>query len=111
MALVSLGKITVAAAGTPVQFTPTKNTNANCVYIQYPFTGNSGPQVYIGALGLVKATLVGVWRVLVKQAAATAAFDQFNPQSNVSAAPFDLSTFYVDADLTNDFILVSYLVL
>jgi hypothetical protein len=107
MALVSIGKLT-ATPGTPIALSATKNTNANVVYIQYPFTGNTGPQVYIGASGLVKATLVGVFRILVRQALATTPFDRWDPQSNVNMGPFDLSAIFFDADAA-DFILVSYL--
>lgn len=109
MALISLGKITVVTAGTPVKFTSSV-TNANSIFIQYPFGSNTGPQIYIGAAGLVKATLVGVWRVLVKQAAATSPFDTWNIVSR-APGPFDLSTWFLDADASGDFALVSYLAL
>ena len=108
--LVSLGKITVTTAGTPVQFTSTVNTNCNAVFIEYPFASQTGPNVYIGKVGLVKATLVGVWRKLALVAAATAVPDHWDPQSNMMLGPFDLSAFYVDADASGDYILVSYLV-
>lgn len=110
MALVSIGKVTVTTAGTPVKLSAgTPSVNANAVYIQYPFTGNTGPQMYIGVAGLVKATLVGVLRILVRQAAATTPFDKWDPQSSVNMGPFDLSALFVDADASGDFILVSYL--
>jgi len=108
MALISLGKIVVTNAGTPVPFTATKNTNCNAVYVQYPFSGNKGAQVYIGSSALVKATLVGCYRILTLVAAATTPFDKWDFQSNVFVGPFDLSTLYVDADSSSDFILVSY---
>jgi len=108
MAIVSLGKISIVNT-VPAQFTSTVNTNANAVYIQFP-NGQTGPNVYIGAKGLVISTLANVWRILVKRAAATDVPDSWNPQSAVSVGPFDLSTFYVDGDHTGDYILVRYLV-
>jgi hypothetical protein len=106
--LVSLGKISVTTAGTPVQFTST-TTNCNAFFIEYPFASQTGPNVYIGKTGLVKATLVGVWRKLALVAAATAVPDKWDVISPAMFAPFDLSTFYVDADASSDYILVSYL--
>lgn len=110
MNLVSLGKVVVTTSGTPVPLTAVRNTNANAVYFQFAFTGNTGPNLYIGELGLVIATLAHCFRVLVKVAAATAPYDQWSPQSSVSQAPFDLSAIYLDADHSGDFCLVSYLV-
>ena len=110
MNLVSLGKVVVTTSGTPVPLTATKNTNCNAVFIQFPFAGNTGPNIYVGELGLVIATLAHVFRVLVKVAAATTPYDQWSPQSAVSQAPFDLSAVYLDGDHSGDFALVSYLV-
>ncbi len=110
MNLVSLGKVTITTSGTPVPLTSVKNTNANAVFIQFTFTGNTGPNLYIGELGLVIATFAHLFRILVKRAAATDPFDFWNPQSAVSQAPFDLSAIYLDADHSGDFALVSYLV-
>ena len=110
MGLVSLGKITVASAGTPVQFSSTV-LNCNAVYIS-TITGQSGQQMYIGVKSFVKATLVGVLKILQKPIASTPVYlDNWVVQSNVAAGPIDLSTLYVDADTTNDAVLVSYLVL
>jgi len=110
MALISLGKVVVTTSGTPVPLTATKNTNANALFIQFPFTGNTGPNLYIGGIGIVIATLANMYRVLVKVAAATNPYDQWTPQSGVSQGPFDLSTIFLDADHSGDFALVSYLV-
>jgi hypothetical protein len=109
MAMQTLGKLTLTASGTPQKFTSTP-TNCNAVLIQFPFTGNTGPQVYIGQSGIVIATLANVDRILVKRAAATDPFDNWTMQSSVSQGPFDLSTFFWDGDHTGDFILVSFFV-
>ena len=107
MSLLSLGKVTVAAAGTPVRFSSVV-INCNAVYIS-TIAGQVGQQMYVGLSGLVKATLVNVLRVLQKPVATPATLDSFMFQSNVSAGPIDLSTLFVDADTSADAILVSYL--
>lgn len=106
--LVSLGKIVVTTAGTPVQVV-SGTTNCNTVYFS-ALSGQAGQQMYIGLKGLVKATLVGVLHILQKPLATPATLDQWAPGSGVSVGPIDLSTIYVDADTSGDGILVSYLV-
>jgi hypothetical protein len=107
MALVPLGKIAVVAAGTPKQIVSV-TTNANGIFIQALST-NAG-KIYIGTSALVKATFVGVLRVLEIPGATPAALDSWNPQSGVSVAPIDLSTIFLDADVSGEGVLVSYLV-
>ena len=109
MALVSLGKVVVTTSGTPVPLTATKNTNCNAFFISFPFSGNTGPNLYIGELGLTIATFAHLYRILVKRALVTDPLDNWNPQSSVTIGPFDLSAIYLDVDHSGDFALVSYL--
>jgi hypothetical protein len=105
--LVSLGKITVTTAGTPVRVAATV-TNANTVFFSTLST-QVGQQIYIGLSGLVKATFVNVLKILQKPLATPATLDSWVVQSNVSMAAVDLSTIFVDADTSGDSVLVSYL--
>jgi hypothetical protein len=107
MALTSLGKIAITS-GTPKQVSAT-TLNCNGAYFQFPFTGNTGPNAYIGTTGIVIATLANVLYILLKRAAATDPLDYWIAQSNVSAGPIDLSTIFIDGDHTGDVVLVSYL--
>jgi hypothetical protein len=106
--LVSLGKIVVASAGTPVQVSAT-SLNVNTAFFQV-VSGQSGAQMYIGLLGLTKASLVKVLRVLQKPLATPGINDSWTVQGTVTMAPIDLSAIYIDADTTNDALLVSYLI-
>jgi hypothetical protein len=110
MALVSLGKVTVVTSGTPVQVSST-TLNVNTAYFQFPFTGNTGPQLYIGTSGIVIATLAKVLHILVKRAAATDPLDYWQLQPEGAAGGVDLSQVFLDADHSGDFALVSYLAL
>ena len=107
MPLISLGKVTVVTAGTPVRFS-SSTINCNVVYVS-TITGQAGQQMYVGVSGIVKATLANVLRVLQKPVATPVTLDSFTFQSNVSAGPIDLSTLFVDADTNGDAILVSYM--
>lgn len=107
MSLFSLGLVTVVAAGTPQQITATK-TNASAVYFQ-TVEAQSGNRVYIGSSALVKSTLVGCYRVLVKPLATPASLDSWLLQNNIGICVVDLSTIYLDSDTTGDGLLISYL--
>jgi hypothetical protein len=110
MALVSLAKVTVTTSGTPVKVS-SSSVNANTVFFQMPFTGNTGPYIYIGVAGIVIATLVSVLHILTKRVAATDPLDYWMLQPNAGTGPIDLSTIFLDADHSGDWCQVSYLVL
>lgn len=109
MGMGTLGKLTLAAAGTPQQFVTTQ-LNCRGFFIE-TVLGNTA-YIYIGQKTMVKATLAGCFRVIPAPTAATGAtvlLPAFDHVTDV-AGPFDLSTFYLDGDHTGDSILVSYVV-
>jgi hypothetical protein len=108
MGFVSVGKVT-ATSGTPVALTPGVVTNCNVIYIQA--LGTNTHYSYIGSSTMVRATLVGVYRIIPAPTAATGAtiaLPFWDPQSNVFTGPFDLSKIFLDVDTTGEGVLVSY---
>lgn len=106
MQFVSLGKVTVATAGTPVQVSATR-LMVRAVRFQTT-NGNTG-LMYIGDATLVKATLVGVHRVLgIASATADAPVVEFGSQEIENGNAIDLSKFWVDAGVNGESVLVSY---
>ena len=108
MAFSPVGLVTVAAPGTPVQLTATR-TPCRLVSIQ-PIKGfqaaNAGivdnvGAVYIGRVGMNKATGVNVIWVLQPEQASQLF-------GNEVGAGEDPSLYYVDADNAGDSVLVSY---
>ena len=107
MPLVSLGKITVVSAGTPVQVSPT-SINCNTVFFQ-ALAHQKGPQIYVGFKDMDKKTLADVLQILEKTATPLQRLlDRWTITSSISLGPFDLSLFYIDADTSGDGLLVSY---
>lgn len=119
MPLMTLGKVSVPAAGTPVQLTATQQykdaiaaaklsaqfVTATAVLIQAA-DGNTG-KTYVGKQGMVKATLAGVNAVLV---APTDTFiPSFGIASQLSPAGVDLSEIWFDAATNGEGVLVSLL--
>ena len=82
--------------------------NVNSIYFQ-ALSGNTG-YVYVGTKTMVRATLVGVYRQIVAptSAAATVPLPDWNLNSSVFTAPFDLSQIWLDADVGTNGLLVSY---
>ncbi len=111
MPLVALGKIVVTTAGTPVPISSVTGGN-NCTAIYFStLTGQSGQQMYIGLKGLVKSTLVNVYKILQKPIASTPVYlDNWTLQNFAGACVCDANTIYIDADTSNDALLVTLLV-
>jgi hypothetical protein len=106
MSVRTLGKLTLAAAGTPQQFIAT-TTNCRGFQIEQVL-GNVG-QMFIGNSVMVKATLAGCFRVIPAPSAATGPTILL-PSWDIAtdlAGPFDLSTFFFDGS-TGESILVSF---
>ncbi len=109
----SLGKVTVVTAGTPVQVDltvlPADNRQSPRVhaYIVQALSANVG-KVYIGTLGMNKSTLAGVLAVLPIPTA------NLVPTLSVSVAQaangLNLSDLWFDADTSGEGVLVSCLV-
>lgn len=111
MPLVALGKIVVAAAGTPVPLSSVTGGN-NCTAIYFStIQGQSGQQMYVGTKTMVKATLVGVYKILQKPIAATPVYlDNWILQNFAGACVADANAIYLDADTSGDGLLVTLLV-
>lgn len=102
MANISLGKVTVASAGTPQQVISTQ-TQAHSYLVQALST-NTG-KVYIGSKTMVKSTLVGVFAVLA--APTTNLLPSFASAVSYSSSHFDLQNVYLDVDNSGEGALVS----
>lgn len=103
MALKSLGKVTVAAAGTPVRATLNESVPATRYAVQ-SFTvtalaGNTGTNIYVGNSGLNKSTLAGVFAIVPKGSSSSAIIAQ-------APAGINLNEIYLDADTSADSALV-----
>ena len=99
--------VTVGAAGTPQQVSPT-TINCNAVYFE-ALASNTG-KVYIGLKNLVASTLVGCLRVLVPPPTTPLFLDHWQAQSRTSMGPIDLSQIYIDTDVNGEGVMISYLV-
>lgn len=100
-----IGFVPVAAAGTPVQISLTSKPvkEFRVCPLKTGGVANTGV-VYIGKLGMVKATGVGVYAVLRP----TDAPMNINIGDLANADYYDLSNWYVDADTNADAILVGF---
>lgn len=100
MGLVSLGKVTVASAGTPVQVNAQATNFARCRTLCVSTAGNTGV-VYLGFKGMNKSTGAGVLAVFQK--------DQYNLFGDEGAGlQFDTSDLYLDAATNGDSAIFSY---
>jgi hypothetical protein len=107
MSVISLGKVTVASAGTPVNITVNftdldtrEHHRAKAIQIQ-ALPGNAG-DVYVGLKGLLtKATLVGVLAVLSPGMT-------YREQLGETQNGLSVRDFSIDADTNNDAAVVSY---
>jgi len=100
----SFGKVVVAAAGTPVRITtnrpqPTNHVPLQSVSVQ-ALSGNSGANIYVGGPGLVKATLVDCYAIVLKGSLVPIVI-------NLAPASINGEDIYIDADSSGDAALVS----
>jgi hypothetical protein len=105
----SLGKVTVAAAGTPVRITnnevdPVKSVRAHSFLIQVLPT-NTG-KIYIGKASMNKVTLAGVFVVLGLPS--SVAIPSFSATLSYAPAAFELIKIFIDADVDDDGALVTF---
>lgn len=120
--VIIVGKVSVAAPGTPVQLSaapeylaaiaavfgsnPTPFKTAQAVLFQ-SWKGNTD-EVYIGNANMNKSTGAGVAAVLV--APTTASIPSFGAANQMSPAGIDLSALYLDVDVANEGALVTLLI-
>jgi hypothetical protein len=108
MALRSLGKITVAAAGTPVRVTanlttPTERLAAHSFIVEQ-VPGNTG-KLFIGGPGMNKTTLAGVYAIL--PIPTVNSLPSFSSVITNAPAGFNMAELFIDADVNGESALVS----
>lgn len=101
----SLGKLTVASAGTPIPLTATK-TLCHSVLIEVLST-NVG-KIYIGTSALNSSTLVGT--VAILGIPTSAILPVFTMGLSYAPNPINIANLYIDADNSGDGVIVSYLI-
>lgn len=107
MALGTLGLVTVAAAGTPVQCS---STHLGAQTIQVTIRPANTGVIYIGMANMVKATGVGVIAVLAAPTSATTGPFASITFQGWAPAGLDLQNLYLDAGSSGDGAYVSYIV-
>ncbi len=116
--IISLGKITIAAAGTPVQIL-TPATIAALAASQQLGQGNvhaflinvdplNAANIYVGLSGMNRTTRVGVVTVLAKPS--TTNNPSFSCAVTAGANALNLTDFWVDADSGGDAVIVSAII-
>ncbi|HKW96416.1 MAG TPA: hypothetical protein VJN43_01735 [Bryobacteraceae bacterium] len=105
MTVTALGRVNVATPGTPVPLSTDPTARASKIYFQV-IPGLTG-KGYIGAKGMVRATLVNVVRVLWPNSAGGFS-DSFFLESQQDADVLNLSQYYIDMDVAGEGLLVSY---
>ena len=106
----SLGKVVVTTAGTPVQMTQnsTNQTKVRChSFMVEALSANSG-KIYIGAKGMSKTTLAGVYAILPVPTANI--LPSFSATLTLVPDAFIPSTIYIDADVSGEGVLASIVV-
>ena len=108
----ALGKVTVASPGVPIQVTdgllnPTKHRACHGIMIQ-ALPSNTG-KIYIGNVELDSTTLVGCFAILAEPTANT--LPTFSAALTIAPNGLEMETFWIDADVSDDGVLVTVLVL
>lgn len=103
MGLRSLGKITVAASGTPVRLTvnesdPTARIGCQAIVIN-SLAGNTG-SVYLGTSGFARSTGTGCMLIVAKGTTQQVG-------SQMAPAGLNAADYYLDADTNSDAAIVS----
>lgn len=102
MALVSLGLITVAAAGTPQQVSEDQIL-CNSIFVQQ--NANNSGAIYVGSVDMDTTTLEGVLAVLPAPGDALPAYSAGSP---INANGINLQDVYLDVENDGESALVSY---
>lgn len=108
--LKSLGKVTIASAGTPEritkdQSTPATNISSHAVLIE-ALSANTG-KIYIGTSTLNKTTLAGVLAVLAVPT--TNIIPVFSLGVSIAPNGINLADIYFDCDTTSEGVTVGYI--
>lgn len=113
--LISLGKLTVPAPGTPVAVSTliatalpaAPNPHSVHAFLVEVLSGNTG-KIYLGIAGLNKATLAGV--IIVLAIPTTNVLPTFSCSITQAANALSLDQLWVDVDNATDGVLVSCIV-
>lgn len=108
MAIRSLGKVTVTTGGTEVRATsnessPTARLGCQSIFIQ-ALAANTG-DIYVGASGLDRTTLAGVYAILPASTASSypsVCFELSNSPAGINA-----NEIWIDAEVNGEGVLVS----
>lgn len=108
MAIVSLGKVAITAAGTPEpatknQPTPTKRFIVHSFVVE-ALPSNTG-KVYIGINALNKSTLAGVYAIL--PIPTTSIIPSFSATLGHAYDAFDMSLIGIDVEVSGEGVLIS----
>jgi hypothetical protein len=108
MQAVSLGLIRVPAPGSPVQVTTDGSLHATQLVVRTVpgFTGRT----YVGLAGMDKMSKAGVIRVLSEPAVFGMQDGEALPPSPSGANILRVADYWVDADVANEGVLVTYFV-
>jgi hypothetical protein len=105
MTLNCLGRVNVAAPGTPVALTTDLNATAAILFIQ-TIPGLTS-KIYIGTKGMNKTTLSGVCRILWPNSSGGIS-DQFLVSAESGSDQIHPSAYYIDSDVAGEGVLASY---
>jgi hypothetical protein len=105
MTVTSLGRLNVTTPGTPVPVSTDPTARASKIYFQV-LPGLTG-KGYIGKMGMVRASLTNVIRVLAPNSAGGQS-DSFFLESRQDSDVLNLSEYYVDMDVAGEGLLISY---
>lgn len=111
--MISLGKVAVTTAGTPVRVTsgqadPTKKVSAHTVFLQ-ALSGNTG-RIFVGkSSSMNKSTYVDVVGMIPAPSASTATGTLPYFEATIVPSPngFNLADFWLDAEVSTDAVLVA----
>jgi|SRR5882762_11306715 len=102
MTVTTLGRVNVATPGTPVPLSSDPAARACKIFFQV-IPGLTGK----GYIGMTRATLAGVVRVLWPNPTGGIS-DSFFIQSQEDSDVLNLSAYYIDMDVAGEGLLVSY---
>lgn len=105
MTLTSLGRVNIPAPGTPVPLSADHNLRASKLFVQV-IPGLTG-KAYVGSIGMNKATLNGVVRILWPNSSGGFS-DQFFLETDDGNNGLPLAEYAIDMDVAGEGVLVSY---
>jgi hypothetical protein len=105
MTVTALGRVNVATPGTLMPLSTNTNQLVSKIFIQV-VPGLTG-KGYLGTAGMVRSTLAGVVRVLWPNTAGGFS-ENLLIESSDGRNSLPLSQYYVDMDVANEGLLVSY---